>query len=87
MLSFTVQYFDICHVKYTAPIPQHLFHSFSTILLFVFTIIILLDKPGTHLLLSGPALTVGRLPRASGLRGPPSSKKGPQDVLATKFIC
>jgi len=39
---------------------------------------------------SGQALTlgrVGRLPRASGMRGPPSSKKGPQDVLATKFIC
>jgi len=39
--------------------------------------------------LAVPALTlgrVGRLPRASGLRGPPSSKKA-QDVLATKFIC
>jgi len=37
---------------------------------------------------SGPALTlgrVGRLPRASGLRGLPAPKRGPQDVLATKI--
>jgi len=40
--------------------------------------------------LAGLALTfgkVGRLPRASGPRRPPSFKKGPQDVFATKFIC
>jgi len=65
-------------------------YSMHVLLLHTTKLVYLQTSNSKKQLRTGPALTlgrVGRLPRAEGLRGPPSSKKGPQDVLVTKFIC